>query len=169
MAALGTSVLEELTERFEADPEKFTKRELMDLFTTMADRSIATAKGGPTPQQALQVAGPGGAGLALQINFVSTTATQQDPIEAQVVNVLPAKGVRGEDKGQTLQGAVGLDGEIDPPYVPTHYPSPAEIQEARYDATDRHIAEREEEIASRQKRRIEMLLKGASAPGERKE
>jgi len=164
MAALGTSVLEELTERFEADPEKFTKRELMDLFTTMADRSIATAKGGPTPQQALQVAGPGGAGLALQINFVSPTAIQQDPIEAQVVNVLPAEGVRGD-----AQQVPGLDGEIDPPYVPTHYPSPAEIQEARYDATDRHIAEREEEIASRQKRRIEMLLKNTSAPGERKE
>jgi len=45
MASLGTSVLEELQERFEADPEKFTKRELMDLFTTMADRSIPTGKG----------------------------------------------------------------------------------------------------------------------------
>jgi len=169
MAALGTSVLEELTERFEADPEKFTKRELMDLFTTMADRSIATAKGGPTPQQALQVAGPGGAGLALQINFVSPSGETPQTIEAQSVNVFPAEGVRGEDKGQTLQGAVGLDGEPEGPFVPTHYPSPVEIQEARYDATDRHIAEREEEIASRQKRRIEMLLKGASAPGERKE
>lgn len=70
MAALGTSVLEELQERFEEAPSQFTKRELMDLFTTMADRSIPTAKGGPSPQQGLAIGGAGN-GLALQINFVS--------------------------------------------------------------------------------------------------
>ena len=82
MAALGTSVLEELQERFEEAPDKFTKRELMDLFTTMADRSIATAKGGPKPQQSI-VPGPNG-GLALQINFVSPqgeTITQIEPLD----------------------------------------------------------------------------------------
>jgi len=81
MAALGTSVLEELQERFENDPEKFTKRELLELFTTMADRSIPTAKGGPSPQQAV---GQGAAGLNLQINFVSSTP-QVDEIEAKVI------------------------------------------------------------------------------------
>jgi hypothetical protein len=69
MAGMATSVMEELQERFEEAPEKFTKRELMELFTTMADRSIPTAKGGPKAQQAI-VPGPNG-GLALQINFVS--------------------------------------------------------------------------------------------------
>jgi hypothetical protein len=142
MAALGTSVLEELAERFEADPEKFTKRELMDLFTTMADRSIATAKGGPTPQQALQVAGPGGAGLALQINFVSPQAEGPQTIEAQSVNVLPAapaKGVRGA-KGE-FDGP-NLDGEIDLPREPTYYPSQQEIAKARFDEHGRQIEER---------------------------
>jgi len=149
MAALGTSVLEELTERFEADPDKFTKRELMDLFTTMADRSIATAKGGPTPQQALQVAGPGGAGLALQINFVSPTGETPQTIDAQSVNILPAEGVRGEDNGQTLLGAEGpgLAGEIDPPREPTYYPSPLEIAETKGAMIDKQIADREAEAA----------------------
>ena len=147
MAALGTSVLEELTERFESDPEKFTKRELMDLFTTMADRSIATAKGGPTPQQALQVAGPGGAGLALQINFVSQQGEAPQTIEAQSVNVLPpAEGVRGT-KGE-FEGPA-LDGEIDPPREPTYYPSPSEIVEAKGELVDRQIAQRDADAAER--------------------
>ena len=81
MAALGTSVLEELQERFENDPEKFTKRELLELFTTMADRSIPTAKGGPSPQQAV---GPNGTGLNLQINFVSSTPQMDEIIEAEL-------------------------------------------------------------------------------------
>lgn len=81
MAAFGTSVLEELQERFEQEPEKFTKRELMELFTTMADRSIASAKGGPKPQAAPQGAG---AGLALQINFVAPTASEPTTLEATI-------------------------------------------------------------------------------------
>ena len=154
MAALGTSVLEELTERFEADPEKFTKRELMDLFTTMADRSIATAKGGPTPQQSVAVS-PGGAGLALQINFVSPTGEAPQTIEAQSVNVLPpAEGVRGT-KGES----VGLDGEIDLPHEPTYYPSPAEISEAKGELIDRQIAEREAQEAEHARLRAEHLAK----------
>ena len=81
MAALGTSVLEELSERFETNPEGFTKRELMELFTTMADRSIPTAKGGPSPQAG---AAGGGANLALQINFVSAQDAEGQIIEATV-------------------------------------------------------------------------------------
>jgi len=83
MASFGTSVLEELQERFEADPEKFSKRELMELFTTMADRSIPTAKGGPKPQAG--VGGAGGAGLALQINFVAPGGAEPETLDAKVV------------------------------------------------------------------------------------
>jgi len=82
MAAFGTSLLEELQDRFETEPEKFTKRELMELFTTMADRSIATAKGGPKPQHA--PAAGGGAGLALQINFVSPAGAEPETLDAKV-------------------------------------------------------------------------------------
>jgi hypothetical protein len=82
MAGLGISVLEELQERFETDPEKFTKRELLEMFTAMADRSIASAKGGPSPQAA---AGPGGTNLALQINFVSPQPAAMDTIEAKII------------------------------------------------------------------------------------
>jgi hypothetical protein len=85
MAALGTSVLEELQERFEEEPDKFTKRELMELFTTMADRSIPTAKGGPSPQPGLSV-GPGGNGLALQINFVSPPTGDPETLDAKVIS-----------------------------------------------------------------------------------
>lgn len=174
MATLGTSILEELTERFEADPDKFTKRELLEIFTAMADRSIPTAKGGPAPQQAI-IAGPNG-GLALQINFVSPTGDTPKTIDATATSTpapTPPTQAPAAQQGTLTHSisepALSLDGEIDPPYVPTHYPSHSEIAEARYEATGKMIAEREDEIASRQQRRIEMLLKGANAPGERKD
>jgi hypothetical protein len=171
MAALGTSVLEELAERFESDPEKFTKRELMDLFTTMADRSIATAKGGPTPQQAIQAAGPGGAGLALQINFVSPQGEAPQTIEATTVNVLPAEGVRGDD--QKAHGAPPaqkapyieipiqeepLDGEPLVP-IPAPYPTRPEILQAKRDLALKQIEEREAEVAERERIHEEYLRK----------
>ena len=174
MAALGTSVLEELAERFESDPDKFTKRELMDLFTTMADRSIATAKGGPTPQQAIQAVGPGGAGLALQINFVSPQAEAPQTIEAQSVNVLPAEGVRGDVQGaQKDHGAPPaqkapyielpfqeepLDGEPLSP-DPAPYPTRPEILQAKRDLALKQIQEREVEVAERERIHEEYLRK----------
>jgi hypothetical protein len=81
MAAFGTSVLEELQDRFETEPEKFTKRELMELFTTMADRSIASAKGGPKPQTGIVA---GASGLALQINFVSPAGAEPETLDATI-------------------------------------------------------------------------------------
>jgi len=167
MAALGTSVLEELAERFESDPEKFTKRELMDLFTTMADRSIATAKGGPTPQQAIQAAGPGGAGLALQINFVSPQAEAPQTIEAQSVNALPAEGVRGEAQKALQTPHIelpyerepeGLDGEPLAP-IPAPYPTRPEILQAKRDLALKQIQERDAEIAERERIHEEYLRK----------
>jgi hypothetical protein len=65
MAALSISTLEELQDRFEKSPETFTKRELLDMFTALADRSIPTAKGGPAAQ-----APSSQGGTALQINFI---------------------------------------------------------------------------------------------------
>jgi hypothetical protein len=167
MAALGTSVLEELAERFESDPEKFTKRELMDLFTTMADRSIATAKGGPTPQQSVAVS-PGGAGLALQINFVSPTGEGPQTIDATpVVNVLPAEGVRGEDQRALQTPHIelpferepeGLDGEPLSP-DPAPYPTRPEILQAKRDLALKQIQEREAEVAERERIHEEYLRK----------
>ena len=163
MATLGTSILEELTERFEADPDKFTKRELLDMFTAMADRSIPTAKGGPAPQQAITT-GPNG-GLALQINFVSPQGEPAKTLDlAPAPPTHPATQAPAAHQGTLPQALtpemIGLDGELIGPAPTTHYPSHSEIAEARYAATDKMIAEREDEIASRQQKRIEMLLKG---------
>jgi hypothetical protein len=164
MAALGTSVLEELAERFESDPDKFTKRELMDLFTTMADRSIATAKGGPTPQQSVAVS-PGGAGLALQINFVSPQAEAPQTIEATTVNVLPAEGVRGDVQGALQTPHIELpfqegplDGEPLSP-IPAPYPTRPEILQAKRDLALKQIQEREAEAAERERVHEEYLRK----------
>jgi hypothetical protein len=167
MAALGTSVLEELQERFEAEPEKFTKRELMDLFTTMADRSIATAKGGPSPQQALSV-GPNGGGLALQINFVSPTqgetidlpATHQTQAPAALTGDTDMRVVRpllADEIG--MPEGLDIDGEPFIPHTPTPNPTPAAIQQARYDATGAAIAKREADAEEREKLRAEYLAK----------
>lgn len=162
MAALGTSVLEELSERFEAEPEKFTKRELMDLFTTMADRSIATAKGGPNPQQVLATGG--GNGLALQINFVSPAAAEPETLDAKVVSgILPPQGgaekqmVKPEGLRPLIADELGMppgldiDGEPFVPHTPIPTPTPAEIQQARFDATGEAIAKREAEAAERER------------------
>jgi hypothetical protein len=156
MAALGTSVLEELTERFEADPEKFTKRELMDLFTTMADRSIATAKGGPSPQAAnLSV---GGNGLALQINFVSPATGEPETIEARALPPTQAPAAlslpdSAERARPLLADELGMppgldvDGEPFIPHTPVPAPTPADIAQAKFDATGAAIEKREAELA----------------------
>ena len=165
MASLGTSVLEELQERFEADPEKFTKRELMDLFTTMADRSIPTAKGGPSPQQAI-TAGPNG-GLALQINFVSPAGETPTTLEAKanststptsssVIIPLPAEGVLGEHKTQNLLEEI--DGELLSP-SPAPYPTRPEILQAKRELALKEITQREAEAAEREKIHEEYLRK----------
>ena len=137
MATLGTSILEELTERFEADPDKFTKRELLDIFTAMADRSIPTAKGGPAPQQAI-VAGPNG-GLALQINFVSPSGEPTKTLDLAPTPAPPSP----TQAPAAQQGApsLSLDGEPDVPPI-GHYPSPQEIVEARRTEHARQIDER---------------------------
>jgi hypothetical protein len=91
MAAFSISTLEELQERFENNPETFTKRELLDMFTALADRAIPSAKGGPAPQ-AVQ----GGGGTLVQVNFVPspTLAEGGVVIEAKVVDTAegPADG-----------------------------------------------------------------------------
>lgn len=162
MAALGTSVLEELTERFEADPDKFTKRELMDLFTTMADRSIATAKGGPSPQAGVTVAS-GGAGLALQINFVSPAPAEPETIEAKVVSgVLPGEGARspGPVKFEMPPG-IDIDGEPIVPHIPTPMPTQAEVAEVRNAEYDRQIAQRQADAEERERIYAEIMAKRA--------
>jgi len=156
MAALGTSVLEELQDRFEDAPEKFTKKELLELFTTMADRSIPTAKGGPKQQAALTL-GPNG-GLALQINFVNAqgegdTPTQVIPLpdgasaqqvlsppQTQAPAALPPQGPTSVQ--------FDLDGE---PYIPPTrtQPPPEAIQEARFANADRPAREAAERDALR--------------------
>jgi len=183
MAALGTSVLEELQERFEAEPEKFTKRELMDLFTTMADRSIATAKGGPNPQQV--IATGNGSGLALQINFVSPATAEPETLEAKVVSgaltppsptqapaalTLPlsddereapetVRPLLADELG--MPPGLDVDGE---PYVP-HTPSPpithSDIAQAKFEATGAAIASRQAEAAERDRLRAEYEAKRA--------
>lgn len=180
MASLGTSVLEELQERFETEPEKFTKRELLELFTTMADRSIATAKGGPKPQQAQTVTA--GAGLALQINFVSPQGETLDlasipqalpegeaPASAKLPKALPATQTQAPAAltGPELVGfespnafypeGVGLDGELlDPqPYTPP--PTQDAVTQTRMDMIAQDVARREAEAAERDRLRAEAM------------
>lgn len=147
MATLGTSILEELTERFEADPDKFTKRELLDMFTAMADRSIPTAKGGPAPQQAI-TAGPNG-GLALQINFVSPTGEAPKTLEATAIPTQAPAALQSAPLQSAPLQSEALDGEIDLPRQPTHYPAPSEIAEAKGALIDRQIAQRAADAAER--------------------
>jgi hypothetical protein len=164
MAAFGTSVLEELTERFEAEPEKFTKRELMDLFTTMADRSIPTAKGGPSPQQGLSLGGgAGGAGLALQINFVSPATAEPETLDAKVVSgALPPKAETLAVR-PPLADSLGMpegfdvDGELFVPHTPIPAPSREEIQQARFDAIDNAAAQREADAKERDDLRAKLM------------
>ncbi len=170
MATLGTSILEELTERFEADPDKFTKRELLDMFTAMADRSIPTAKGGPAPQQAI-VAGPNG-GLALQINFVSPQGDSPKTLEATSTPLptpapLPhqatqAPAVRtGEEIPQPALSSlpiVEIDGEPPAP-PPAPYPTRPEIRQAKHDLILKEIEQREADALEREKIHEEYLRK----------
>lgn len=174
MAAFGTSVLEELTERFEAEPEKFTKRELMDLFTTMADRSIPTAKGGPSPQAGVTLGGSAGGGLALQINFVSPSAAEPETIEAKVAPHAPAALLPQSEReavrpllADELGMAPGLDVDGEPfvPHTPIPSPSQAEIQQARFDATGEAIAKREAEAAERDRLRAEYMAQARRQRG----
>ena len=165
MAALGTSVLEELTERFDAEPEKFTKRELLELFTTMADRSIPTAKGGPSPQAALSLGGAAGGGLALQINFVSPSTGEPETLDAKVVPGTITQQVKPEGLRPLLADELGMppgldvDGEPFVPHTPTPIPTPADVAQARFDATGKAIAKREAEAAERDRLRAEYLAK----------
>ena len=168
MATLGTSILEELTERFEADPDKFTKRELLDMFTAMADRSIPTAKGGPAPQQAI-VAGPNG-GLALQINFVSPQGEPTKTLDLAPTPAPPppsptqAPAVRtGEEIPQSISHSlpvaeIEIDGEPPAP-PPAPYPTRPEIRQAKHDLILKEIAQREAEALEREKIHEEYLRK----------
>lgn len=187
MAALGTSVLEELQERFEEEPDKFTKRELMELFTTMADRSIPTAKGGPSPQPGLSVGG--GNGLALQINFVSPPTGDPETLDAKVISgqlqppapptpspsqtQAPA-ALTGSSSSGLLMGSaerarspladelgfppgIDIDGEPFMPHTPIPAPSHADIQKARFDAAEASIARREAEAEERDAKRADFM------------
>lgn len=172
MAALGTSVLEELQERFESEPEKFTKRELMDLFTTMADRSIPTAKGGPNPQQV--IATGGGAGLALQINFVSPATAEPETLDAKLIPTplpptqapaaLPSFVQDSAERARPLLAdeldmppGIDVDGEPFIPHTPVPVPTPSEIQKAKFDVTGEAIAKREADAAERDRLRAEYM------------
>jgi len=166
MAALGTSILEELAERFEADPDKFTKRELLEMFTTMADRSIPTAKGGPAPQQAI-VAGANG-GLALQINFVSPQGDSPKTIDIPAQTQAPAVRT-GEDKPLSISHSLPdlppplpldlpLDGEPETP-APALYPTRPEILQAKRDLVLKEIEQREADAAERERVHEEYLRK----------
>lgn len=163
MAAFGTSVLEELTERFEAEPEKFTKRELMDLFTTMADRSIPTAKGGPSPQQGLSLGGGAGGGLALQINFVSPATAEPETLDAKVVSgalppkaeALPVRPPLADSLG--MPEGFDVDGEPFVPHTPIPAPSREEITQARFDALDNAAAQREADAKERDELRAKLM------------
>jgi hypothetical protein len=163
MAALGTSILEELAERFEADPDKFTKRELLDMFTTMADRSIPTAKGGPAPQQAI-VAGANG-GLALQINFVSPQSDSPKTIDIAPQTQTQAPAVRtGEDKLLSISHSIPqsaplpLDGEPETP-APAPYPTRPEVQQAKRELLLKEIAQKDAEAEERKRVHEEYLRK----------
>lgn len=159
MAALGTSVLEELQDRFDSDPDKFTKRELMDLFTTMADRSIASAKGGPSPTQGAAVGG--GNGLALQINFVTPATGAPETIEATLAPHAPAalpsaspisdetpvRPMLADEIG--MPPGLDIDGEPFIPHNPQPILTPADIQQAKFEATGAAIEKREAEAAER--------------------
>ena len=149
MATLGTSILEELTERFEADPDKFTKRELLDMFTAMADRSIPTAKGGPSPQQAI-TAGPNG-GLALQINFVSPTGESPKTLDLAPAPAPPTQAATQAPAARqgalTHEMLLELDGEPATPPHSTYYPSQPEITEARRAEHNRQLDERDKFLA----------------------
>lgn len=176
MAALGTSVLEELQERFEESPDKFTKRELLELFTTMADRSIPTAKGGPSPQQGLAVSG-GGNGLALQINFVSPPTgetidlspappTQAPAALTGSLPLPPALPMDSAERARPLLAdelgmppGLDVDGEPFVPHTPIPAPSHDDIQKARFDATVEAIARREAETAERDAIRAAYMAK----------
>lgn len=162
MAALGTSVLEELQDRFEMEPEKFSKRELLEMFTTMADRSIATAKGGPKPQAGITATG---AGLALQINFV---APQGETLDATASGAMiapsPATGVSGTPAPQNLlvgaegpnefyPAGVGLDGEPLTPQAPQTPVTRQDVVEARNAAIGERISRAEEEALERDRLR----------------
>ena len=183
MAALGTSVLEELQERFEEEPDKFTKRELMELFTTMADRSIPTAKGGPNQQGGLAFGG-GGNGLALQINFVSPatgdpetldlklsppTPTQAPaaltsfPLPETLAEPLAVRSPLADELG--FPPDIDIDGEPFVPHTPIPAPSHTEIQQARFDATDEAIARREAEAAERDALRAAYMAKRLNRNG----
>ena len=176
MAALGTSVLEELQERFEEAPDKFTKRELLELFTTMADRSIPTAKGGPSPQPGLSVGG--GNGLALQINFVSPPTGEPETLDLKLSSPTHAPAAltgsspsfpsdlladSAERARSPLADELGfppgidIDGEPFVPHTPIPAPSHADIQQARLKATDEAIARREAETAERDRLRAEYM------------
>jgi len=167
MAALGTSILEELAERFEADPDKFTKRELLEMFTTMADRSIPTAKGGPAPQQAI-VAGANG-GLALQINFVSPQGDSPKTIDLPAQTQAPAVRT-GEDKPLSVTHSIPqsasaplpldlpLDGEPETPAA-APYPTRPEILQAKRELAIKEITQREAEAAERERIHEEYLRK----------
>lgn len=173
MATLGTSVLEELQERFETTPESFTKRELMELFTTVADRSIPTAKGGPSPQANT---GGGGANLALQINFVSPQGQQVETIEAEALSAptpAPATITVEAPTPASLPGASPLPNEsstpdpssapaepevVGAPRSPLHTEEfAATLDELKRQAAERNAAKRAEEAKARDRLRATYL------------
>lgn len=86
LAMLGTSVIEEIHDRFDENPAAFTLKQLQDLAEMTLDRSIAPIKSGPKmPQQGTST------GVALNIVF-------QAPQGSGVVIEGKAERVKIEDK-----------------------------------------------------------------------
>lgn len=75
LASLGIGAMEELQDRLDDTPGKFTEKQLMDLIELTMDRSVAPSKGAP---KGAAPTTPGG--LNLTVNFVSTKTEDQGPI-----------------------------------------------------------------------------------------
>ena len=93
LGMLGLATIEELMERLEVEPGKFTSRELFALAELTLDRSIAPSKGavkGGTGN------GVGGSGVNIQVTFVSPKAPESDPAQTPVIDITATKSL--EDK-----------------------------------------------------------------------
>lgn len=77
LGALGLAVVDELQERLDDDPERFTNRELMSLAELALDRSL-------TRPQAPQ---PGVGAVAIQVEFVGAPAAQAQAAVRPIIDL----------------------------------------------------------------------------------
>ena len=74
LAMLGMTATEELQERIEEAPGKFSNRELKEVIEMAFDRSAAPKKGAASPQ------GGNGAGVNINVSFVPAQSTQEPTV-----------------------------------------------------------------------------------------